>query len=587
MKNGVWLSPRDYTLTACSGCPQTGVELKSHAEGYGFAGTTQVFAWTAVAGASKYWLDVGTGLGLGDIHAGETPLAYREVSNLPATGPVYVRLWTYKNNAWSAPRDYGIGTCIQPCASQAGQLLAPRQGATLNSTSVTFSWMPANGTTMHVIVGAYRGIGGWFSGSVQGNSIRVNGLPADGQLIYVQIAPAGSGSSAYYTFTACTGCSDDGMHLQTPAPGSKLTSSSTTFTWSAATNATKYRLDVGNTLGAGDISSGETTTASRTVFNLPTDARTLFMRLYPFVNGAWGPPKDYLYEACTGCSSATNATLTAPTQGATFTSSPVTFTWSAAPGAANYWLDVGNSKGVGDIFAGATTATSLQVSNIPTDGRTIHARLWTFLNGAWQTPNDYTFTACTGCAETRAALSNPTNGTTFTTRTATFEWTASQNATQYWLDVGTVRGLGNFFGGAMTTLAKQVTNLPANGAPIHVALWTFRNGAWQTPINYTYTACNNCAAENRALLTAPATGSTLTAGTVNFTWSTGTNATQYWLDVGNGGGDGSISAGSTTTTSKTVTVPRDGRTLYIRLWTFVNGAWQPPFDYTVKACNGC
>lgn len=71
------------------------------------------------------------------------------------------------------------------------------------------------------------------------------------------------------------------------------------------------------------------------------------------------------------------------------------------------------------------------------------------------------------------------------------------------------------------------------------------------------------------------------------TQAAGTGATAYWLDVGNSAGDGSIAARNTTGTSATVTVPRDGRMLYIRLWTFVNGAWQTPFDYTLRACTGC
>jgi hypothetical protein len=60
---------------------------------------------------------------------------------------------------------------------------------------------------------------------------------------------------------------------------------------------------------------------------------------------------------------------------------------------AKYWLDVGNSAGVGDIFGGEMTVTSKTVSSIPTDGRTIHIQLWSFIGGAWQQPFRYTYTA--------------------------------------------------------------------------------------------------------------------------------------------------------------------------------------------------
>jgi hypothetical protein len=589
--NGAWQTPIDYTLTACSGCTAPGATLYSHTPGAStLAGPVDVFRWSPAGGATKYWLDVGTKAGSGDIHSGETPLEFKVVSNLPVDGrKVYIRIWSYINNTWAAPTDYAIDSCTS-CVPRLASLQAPRQGITLTSTSVTFTWeFPTNVNYVNFRVGSEGGIANYADSVTTAKSLRVDNLPNDGRQIYVAVVPFLNGvptDPSLYSFTACTGCTNTGPHILIPVPGSKLSTTSPEFRWTTATGATKYRIEVGNVLGSSDIAVAESALEQVIVNGFPADARRLFVRLSAFTNGVWGSPADYFYEACNACSTVT-AALSAPTQGATFNSSSVTFTWSAAPGATNYWLDVGNSKGIGDISAGATAATSKQVSNIPADGRTIHARLWTFLNGAWQTPNDYTFTACSGCAEVRAQLTKPTSGTTFTTRTATFEWTASQNATQYWLDVGTVQGQGNIFGGAMTTLAKQVTNLPANGASIYVALWTFRNGAWQTPLTYTFTACNNCPTENRALLTAPAIGSTLTTGTMNFTWTNGTNATQYWLDVGNSLGSGDIAARNITTTATTVTVPRDGRTLFIRLWTFVNGAWQQPFDYTVKACNGC
>ena len=78
-----------------------------------------------------------------------------------------------------------------------------------------------------------------------------------------------------------------------------------------------------------------------------------------------------------------------------FTSSTVTFNWS--PGGQYtdlYWLDVGNTVGMGDIFASPLSATSQTVYGIPTDGRTIYIRLWTRKSGVWQTPPfDYAYQA--------------------------------------------------------------------------------------------------------------------------------------------------------------------------------------------------
>ena len=50
--------------------------------------------------------------------------------------------------------------------------------------------------------------------------------------------------------------------------------------------------------------------------------------------------------------------------------------------------------GQGDIFTAQTTATSLMVSSIPCDGRTIYVQLGTQINGTWLQVGPYTYTAC-------------------------------------------------------------------------------------------------------------------------------------------------------------------------------------------------
>ena len=84
--------------------------------------------------------------------------------------------------------------------------------------------------------------------------------------------------------------------------------------------------------------------------------------------------------------------MISPTPGSTFSSSTVTFTWTAGS-ATQYVLDVGNSPSLPDIYgSNDVTVTSLTVSNIPTDGRTIYVTLWSQVNGNWLSMN-YTYTA--------------------------------------------------------------------------------------------------------------------------------------------------------------------------------------------------
>src|SRR5207237_7943425 len=81
-----------------------------------------------------------------------------------------------------------------------------------------------------------------------------------------------------------------------PPPGSTFPSSSVTFTWSAGT-ATANFLIVGNSLHGADIyNSGIVTVRSKTVNNIPTDGRTIYVTLGSQVNGSWST-KDCTYKA--------------------------------------------------------------------------------------------------------------------------------------------------------------------------------------------------------------------------------------------------------------------------------------------------
>lgn len=100
--------------------------------------------------------------------------------------------------------------------------------------------------------------------------------------------------------------------MVSPSPGSMLASSGVTFTWSAGT-ATAYRLYVGNSVGGSDIySSGQISLLSATVNNLPTDGRTIYVRLSSLVSGSW-QSLDYTYKAFTTVATETVSTPAIPT----------------------------------------------------------------------------------------------------------------------------------------------------------------------------------------------------------------------------------------------------------------------------------
>jgi hypothetical protein len=81
-----------------------------------------------------------------------------------------------------------------------------------------------------------------------------------------------------------------------PPPGSTFSSSSVTFTWGAG-SATAYFLFVGSSLHGAEIyNSGVVTVLSKTVTNIPTDGRTIYVTLGSQVSGSW-TANSYTYTA--------------------------------------------------------------------------------------------------------------------------------------------------------------------------------------------------------------------------------------------------------------------------------------------------
>ena len=111
--------------------------------------------------------------------------------------------------------------------------------------------------------------------------------------------------------------------LTTPPPGSTLSGASVTFGWSAGSSATStgYWLWVGDT-GWGshnDYNQAVGTSLSASVTGLPTDGRTLYVRLWTNTASGW-QFNDYSYTSGSSGGGGTTSTVTVSTSGCGYTS---------------------------------------------------------------------------------------------------------------------------------------------------------------------------------------------------------------------------------------------------------------------------
>jgi hypothetical protein len=181
----------------------------------------------------------------------------------------------------------------------------------------------------------------------------------------------------------------------------------------------------------------------------------------------------------------------------------------------------------------------------------------------------------------KAELTSPAPSSTLTSSTATFQWTGGIGAAQYWLYIGTSPGSFDILSRDMgTQLSTVVNNLPNGGQTLYVRLHSHISG-WQWN-DYTLTA-GAAPQPQKAELTSPAPGSTLTSASHTFQWTGGVGVAQYWLYVGTTPGSFDIVSRDAGTQLSTVVnnLPTNGQTLYIRLHSHI-GSWQWT-DYTLTA----
>jgi len=286
-----------------------------------------------------------------------------------------------------------------------------------------------------------------------------------------------------------------------------------------------------------------------------------------------------------GATTAAATAITSPGPGSTLTSASTTFTWKAASGGVvSYGLNVGTT-GVGSanlVNIYPLSGTSVTVS-LPTNGTLIYVRLWTVLNGTTFLSNDYTYTEFTQSA---SAISSPAPGGTLTSAATTFTWSAGPaGTTGYGLNVGTTGvGSANLVNIYPLSATSTTVNLPTNGTIIYVRLWTVLNGTTFLCHDYTYTEFT----QSPAAITSPGPGSTLTSASTTFTWNAGpAGTTGYGLNVGTTGVGSAnlVNIYPLSGTSATVNLPTNGTTIYVRLWTVLNGATFLYNDYTYSGAS--
>ncbi len=360
----------------------------------------------------------------------------------------------------------------------------PSADSTLFGTSQVAYWWGANVANWWVYAGSTPGARNYFDSGLLGptigtatGNVTMTGLPVDGSTVYLTLfyrSAGGAWQNVSNTYTAA----GIAPAITSPAPASTLTGPSQPFAWSGS-GVTSWWIYAGSAVGGAQyFNSGNLGTATGVdVTGLPVDGSTVYVRLwYQYSGGAW-KSVDSTYTASTAAA----PTITSPAPGATLTGANATFQWTGA-GVAQWWLYAGSSAGANNYFDSGSLGTSgsATVTGLPTNGSTVHVRLWyRYPAGAWQNL-DATYKA----SGTGPSITAPSAGATINGTSRTFQWTApAGTVTEWWVYVGSTPGSNNYFDSHSlgSTTSVTVTALPANGSTVYTTLW-YRSGTgpWQS-----------------------------------------------------------------------------------------------------------
>jgi hypothetical protein len=465
----------------------------------------------------------------------------------------------------------------------------PDTSTPLSGTSVAFTWTAGNVATHYMLYMGNTGPGSsnlYNSGNVTVLTKTVSDLPSNGQTVNARLYSLINGAWTYTDYTYVAYGSPTPAVLTTPAPDTStpLTGTSVAFSWTPGNVATHFEFYLGTTVGSSNLyGSGSVTATTETVSNLPSNGETLHARLYSLIDGAW-QYTDYTYVA-TG--SPVPATLTTPTPNTStpLTGTSVAFSWTPGNTATQFQFWAGsNGVGSSNLYnSGTVTATTETVSTLPDNDSTVYMRLYSLVNGAW-VEKDYTYISA-GTA-THAALTTPTPNTStpLTGTSVAFSWSPGNSATHFQLWVGST-GVGSsnlYNSGSVTATTETVSTLPNNDSTVYVRLYSLVNGAW-VENDYTYVSAGT-ATPAAISSVSPVSGTQFLSASETFDWTPGNSATHFMLYLGTSVGSSNLyNSGNVTVTTETVGgLPTNGETIYARLYSLVNGAWQYA-NYTYTA----
>ena len=536
----------NYGVTSVDmGAPGVSILSTTPNSGYRFFSGTSM-ATPHVSGAAALLKSVSPSMSYADM---KYALMYKGDSISSLSGK------TVSGNRLNIHKLLGDGETPEPA-----YISSPVNGSEFTSADITFTWQSnSNVSQLNMMIGTSFGSSDLYLGEdLSGTSVSVN-LPEDGSRLYVRLSSLIDGE--WYHRDTSYIASDAAIpppaksELTYPVAGTVLKSGRIDFKWTVGSQVERRYLYVGSRQGYANIYCGWVGEAGVSL-NLNFFTEKTYVRLWSRLEGRW-QYIDYVFDSESNIS-----VMTSPTDGTKLTSASVDFQWTEGSNIYYRYLMVGSYKGYSDIYRSYVYGTSKKVL-IPTDGRTIYVRLWSYVYGAGWHYKDYSYKTPVIAPEI-SKFDSHEDGAIFDSTNVKLTWTEGVGVKYNYLYIYSNKTYRYIYGGFVSNNEVNVT-IPEGSGQLTAYLYSYINGRWER-LTYIFYAKGSA-----PQIYSPVNGSTLYSDSVTFKWNNPSGVRYNYMYVGTRPGGNNLYSGFLYyATSKTLNLNVSGK-VYVRLWTYNNG----------------
>jgi hypothetical protein len=568
---------------SCPANPGT-PSLAAPADGTANVSSPVTFQWSGVSGAKGYSV-------VATVNGGTRYVVGATTStSLTATVPQGTIAWNViagfgDNCATTVSRTstFTVATPTQ-CSTTPATLISPANNSTTTTSPVTFQWSAVSGAAEYVL---YVSTGDEFDDVAETTSTTVTRIMPAGTIswyVVTKFAACAPAQSATFHFTVAQagGCGSGTLTLAAPADNATITSPAT-FSWSAVSGASAYRLWIEPDGGTPAIFAKTTSTTASV--SLPSGKFDWYVEaLFDTCPSLVSAERKFTVQSGANCGSNPVPALVSPT-GANGTS--VTFQWTGSSQSVGYriWLAPAGQP-FGDV---AFTKNTQLTQTLAAGSYTWYVEaLYEGCAPVQSVQGQFTVTSATAqCSGQAPVLFAPIDGATSVTSPVRLAWSKVSDATGYRLFAGLAATDEKLVLAAATD--SDTTSI-TRAMPAGTIRWrveaVFANcpSTKSAESKFTVLKSQNCPTSGAQLL-APTNDTTVSSQPVAFDWTDVNGASGYVLMV-------RVNAGAATPLAETTqshfahAMPEGA----VEWWvvTFVSGCGtleSPHFSFTVPATN--